>query len=55
MMLALVAVGYGVGFVTSAQKGTCLHPTVVLRAIDASEATMTTSLLRLATNESELS
>lgn len=54
MMLAFVAVGYGVGFLTSAQKGACLHPTVVLRAIDASEATMTTYMLRLASNESEL-
>ncbi|MFW7348416.1 MAG: LysR family transcriptional regulator [Pigmentiphaga sp.] len=54
MMLALVAVGYGVGFVTDAQKGACIHPTVVLRPIDASEATMTTYLLRLASNESEL-
>lgn len=54
MMLALVAVGYGVGFVTEAQKGACVHPTVVLRPIDASEATMTTYMLRLASNESEL-
>lgn len=54
MMLALVAVGYGVGFVTYAQKGACLHPNVVLRAIDASEATMTTYLLRLASNQSDL-
>lgn len=53
MMVTLVAAGVGVGFVTDAQRGVCRHPELVLRPIDASEATMTIYLLKPATSRSE--
>lgn len=55
MMLALVAAGYGLGFVTAEQIARCRHPDVVVRSImDSATPVLTTYILRLEGNESEL-
>lgn len=54
MMLTLVAAGYGIGFVTTAQMKVCRHPDVVIRPILGNdEAMLTTYLLRREGNDSE--
>ncbi|MQT92513.1 LysR family transcriptional regulator [Pseudomonas helleri] len=54
MMLTLVAAGYGVGFVTTAQMVACRHPDVVVRPIlESDTAVLKTYVLRLDANDSE--
>lgn len=54
MMLTMAAAGFGVGFVTEAQRSACRHEEIVLRPIDASDAIMTTYLLRPVSSGSTL-
>lgn len=54
MMLTLVAAGYGLGFVTTAQMAAFRHPDVVVRPILGSDDVMlTTYVLRAAANASQ--